>query len=77
MHALYLERTAKIQGLAMTLGFPGPSQEFMDEIAESGRRLMNLGDASVSRAMRGGYSNEWLFYRNKIRRGERWTRGWS
>lgn len=77
MLAVYLERTAKIQGLAMTLGFTGPTKEFMAEIQESGRRLSALGDAAVSQAARGGYSNEWLFYRNKIRHGERWTRGWS
>jgi 3,4-dihydroxyphthalate decarboxylase len=77
MNALYLERTAKIQGLAMTLGFAGPTREFMDEILESRRKLLSKPDAHEGRSARGGYSNEWMYYRNKIVRGERWTRGWS
>jgi 3,4-dihydroxyphthalate decarboxylase len=77
MLALYLERTAKIQGLAMTLGFTGPSREFVAEIAGSRERLMRNIEASGSREAGGGYSNEWRYFRNKIRRGETWTRGWS
>lgn len=77
MNAMYLERTAKIQGLAMTLGFTGPSKEFMDEILESRRRLLAKEDATESRSARGGYSNEWVYYKHKIQRGELWTRGWS
>jgi ribulose-5-phosphate 4-epimerase/fuculose-1-phosphate aldolase len=77
MNALYLERTAKIQGLAMTLGFKGPTKEFMDEILESRRRLLAMPDAKDSKSARGGYSNEWMYYRNMIVRGEKWTRGWS
>lgn len=77
MNAMYLERTAKIQGLAMTLGFTGPTKEFQDEILESRRRLMQLEGAAESRGARGGYSNEWIYYKNKIARGELWTRGWS
>lgn len=77
MNALYLERTAKIQGMAMSLGFKGPTREFMDEILESRRRLLALPDNQVGKSARGGYSNEWMYYRNLIARGERWTRGWS
>jgi hypothetical protein len=29
------------------------------------------------RKSRGGYTNEWLYYKHRIARGERWTRGWS
>jgi ribulose-5-phosphate 4-epimerase/fuculose-1-phosphate aldolase len=77
MNAMYLERTAKIQGLAMALGFTGPSREFMDEILESRRRLMRMEGAAEGRSARGGYSNEWVYYKNKILRSEPWTRGWS
>ena len=77
MNAMYLERTAKIQGLAIALGFAGPSKEFMDEILESRRRLISKADAIEGRGARGGYSNEWAYYKQKIERGELWTRGWS
>ena len=43
----------------------------------SRRRLLAMENAGESRAARGGYSNEWIYYRNKIMRGELWTRGWS
>jgi ribulose-5-phosphate 4-epimerase/fuculose-1-phosphate aldolase len=77
MLALYLERTAKIQGLAMSLGFSGPTGELVAEIVGSRERLLKNIEASGGREASGGYSNEWRYYRNKIRRGETWTRGWS
>jgi ribulose-5-phosphate 4-epimerase/fuculose-1-phosphate aldolase len=77
MNALYLERTAKIMGLARTLGFTGPTQEFMDEIVESGRRMQAKPDSGSRTAARGGHSNEWMYYKHRIARGEKWTRGWS
>ncbi|MGE5539509.1 MAG: class II aldolase/adducin family protein [Gemmatimonas sp.] len=77
MNALYLERTAKIQGLAMTLGFTGPTKEFQDEILESRRRLLKMDDNKENRGARGGYSNEWMYYKKKIQKGQWWNRGWS
>jgi ribulose-5-phosphate 4-epimerase/fuculose-1-phosphate aldolase len=77
MNALYLERTAKIQGLAMSLGFTGPTKEFQDEILESRRRLLSMDDNKENRGARAGYSNEWMYYKSKIMKGERWNRGWS
>jgi ribulose-5-phosphate 4-epimerase/fuculose-1-phosphate aldolase len=77
MNALYLERTAKIQGLAMALGFTGPTREFVAEIQESSRKQQAMGTVEERHRLRGGYSNEWAYYTNKIRAGERWTRGWS
>ncbi|HTI87991.1 MAG TPA: class II aldolase/adducin family protein [Alphaproteobacteria bacterium] len=77
MNALYLERTAKIQGLAISLGFQGPTREFQDEILESRRRLLSMDDNKENRGARGGYSNEWMYFRKKIMKGERWNRGWS
>jgi ribulose-5-phosphate 4-epimerase/fuculose-1-phosphate aldolase len=77
MNALYLERTAKIQGLALTLGFAGPTKEFQDEILESRRRLLSMDDNKENKGARGGYSNEWMYYKAKIAKGQRWNRGWS
>jgi ribulose-5-phosphate 4-epimerase/fuculose-1-phosphate aldolase len=77
MNALYLERTAKIRGLATTLGFTGPPQEFVKEILESGRRMSAMPNSASRTSAREGHSNEWIFYKNRIARGEKWTRGWS
>jgi ribulose-5-phosphate 4-epimerase/fuculose-1-phosphate aldolase len=77
MLAMYLERTAKIQGLANTLGFDGPTPELVKEIVGSRDILMRNIAAAGGREATGGYSNEWRYYRSKIRRGETWTRGWS
>ncbi len=77
MNAMYLERTAKIQGLATTLGFTGPTQDFLDDMMESGRRLGEQSLGVAYREARGGYSNEWTFYKHKLAQGQRWTRGWS
>jgi ribulose-5-phosphate 4-epimerase/fuculose-1-phosphate aldolase len=77
MTALYLERTAKIQGLAHALGFMGHDGELLDDMLESGRRLNAQPGSREHRAARGGHSNEWAYYRHKILKGERWTRGWS
>jgi ribulose-5-phosphate 4-epimerase/fuculose-1-phosphate aldolase len=77
MLALYLERTAKIQGLAMSLGYGGPTRDFQDAILESSRLQQGLGTVAERNRLRGGHSNEWAYYTNKIRAGERWSRGWS
>ncbi|HSR55199.1 MAG TPA: class II aldolase/adducin family protein [Alphaproteobacteria bacterium] len=75
--AVYMERTAKIQGLAHALGFTAPSQDFLDDMMESGRQLGDQPGAREYLAARGGYSNEWSYYKHRILKGERWTRGWS
>ena len=77
MNALYLERTAKIIGLAKSLGFAGPSPEFVKEIIESGRRMSSMPNSGARNAARGGHSNEWMFYKHRLARGEKWNRGWS
>jgi ribulose-5-phosphate 4-epimerase/fuculose-1-phosphate aldolase len=77
MNAVYLERTAKIQTMAMALGFKGPSQDFIDEILGSSRRRQGTTSVQERNRARGGYSNEWVYYKHKILQGERWTRGWS
>lgn len=77
MNALYLERTAKIMGLATTLGFTGPTDEFVKDILESGQRMSAMPNSGVRASARGGHSNEWMFFKHRIARGEKWTRGWS
>lgn len=77
MNNMYIERTAKILGLARQLGFQSPEPEFVAEMVGSRGRLTG-GDKGLAHARaRGGYSNEWLYYRSKLAKGERWTRGWS
>lgn len=75
--AMYMERTAKIQSLAHVLGFTAHDQDFIDEMAESNRRMGTQEGVKEHLAARGGYSNEWAYYKNKIEKGERWSRGWS
>jgi L-fuculose-phosphate aldolase len=77
MNAMYMERTAKIQGVAHTLGFTAPTQEFLDDMMESSRRLGTQPGSKEHLEARGGYSNEWTYYKHKILKGERWARGWS
>ncbi|HEY7319078.1 MAG TPA: class II aldolase/adducin family protein [Candidatus Binatia bacterium] len=75
--ALYLERAAKIQVLAHAIGFPGPTAEFVAEMASSRETLLNRPDVARARRAGSGYSYEWRFYANKVRLREKWTRGWS
>jgi ribulose-5-phosphate 4-epimerase/fuculose-1-phosphate aldolase len=77
MASVYLERTAKIQGLAHSLGFTAHDQGFLDEMAESSRQLGAAPGAKEHLQARDGHSNEWAYYKHKIEKGERWNRGWS
>lgn len=73
VRALYLERTAKIQAIAHALGFQGPSKEFRQymEMTKGKHR------AYLDR-VRGPdhYLAEWKYYKEKVRKGEAWSRGW-
>jgi len=77
MNNLYLERTAKILGMAQSLGYTGPDAGFIEQMLGSRGTLTSGDKAYAHRTARRGYSNEWLYYRHKIDQGERWTRGWS
>lgn len=77
MNNLYLERTAKILGMAKAHGYEGPDSDFIAEMVGSRQALTTEGDAGQHRQRRRGHSNEWLYYSHKIAEGERWTRGWS
>jgi ribulose-5-phosphate 4-epimerase/fuculose-1-phosphate aldolase len=76
MNNMYMERTAKIMGLARTLGFQTTEPGFVEEMIGSRAALTGAHNDEYQRS-RGGYTNEWLYYKNRIARGERWTRGWS
>jgi L-fuculose-phosphate aldolase len=71
MTALYMERTAKIQAVAHLLGFSGPTEEFIRELTGSNEQLFS----KLERSPRP--SAEWRYYADKIKKGERWSRGWT
>jgi len=73
--ALYMERTAKIQSMAHLLGFPGPTEEFLEELEASRKKLLAQVEARGGSESR--RSAEWSYYADKVRKRERWTRGWS
>ncbi len=76
MNALYLERTAKMQAMAHMLGYTGPTPEFIQSIQATSQKLM----ARARELGRGGapakHSAEWNYYADKVKKGERWNRGW-
>ena len=71
MHALYMERTAKIQAMAHLLGFAGPTEEFLKELGASKDKLFARPRTNMA------HSAEWAYYADKIRKKEKWTRGWT
>lgn len=71
MNALYMERTAKIQAVAHLLGFPGPTEEFLNQLGASKDKLFSQPRTKMA------HSAEWSYYADKIQKGERWTRGWT
>ena len=72
-HALYLERTAKMQAIANALGFDKVDSEFLDLLNGSFKKLMAQNDQEQPRPP---FSAEWRYYKNKILKGETWSRGW-
>src|SRR5919108_3238481 len=71
MNALYMERTAKIQAVAHLLGFTGPTEEFLDELGASKNKLFSRRQLKMT------HSAEWNYYADKIKKKEKWTRGWT
>jgi ribulose-5-phosphate 4-epimerase/fuculose-1-phosphate aldolase len=76
MTALYLERTAKIQAVAQTLGFEKVDQNFIDQVNVSTNKLASTKLSRDKTAVTGGYDAEWSYYKRKVLRGEYWSRGW-
>ena len=70
--AMYLERTAKIQAVAQSFGYSGPTDAFREEMQVSRDKMMAMPDGP-----RPTHSAEWAYYADEVRKGERWTRGMS
>jgi ribulose-5-phosphate 4-epimerase/fuculose-1-phosphate aldolase len=69
--ALYMERTAKIMAIARLHGYQGPTPESLDTQSESRKKLFRRPRDEMF------HSADWNYYADKVRRGERWTRGWT
>jgi L-ribulose-5-phosphate 4-epimerase len=71
INALYMERTAKIMAIARLHGYRGTTPEWIQTLSGSREKLF--------RQPRDGmfHSAEWNYYADKIKKGERWTRGWT
>jgi len=70
MNAVYMERTAKIMAMAQLFGFTGVPDGFIGQLSSSKEKLL-------SRGRRLPHSAEWNYCADKIKKGERWTRGWA
>jgi L-ribulose-5-phosphate 4-epimerase len=71
INALYMERTAKIMAIARLHGYQGPTQESIQTLSGSREKLFRRPRDEMF------HSAEWNYYADKIKRGERWTRGWT
>jgi ribulose-5-phosphate 4-epimerase/fuculose-1-phosphate aldolase len=71
MTALYMERTAKIMAMAQLFGFSGVTDEFIHTLSGSKEKLLSRGRTKMT------HSADWNYYADKIKKGERWTRGWT
>jgi 3,4-dihydroxyphthalate decarboxylase len=71
INALYMERTAKIMAIARLHGYQGPTEESIQILTGSKKKLFTRPRADMP------HSAEWNYYADKIMKGERWTRGWT
>jgi ribulose-5-phosphate 4-epimerase/fuculose-1-phosphate aldolase len=71
MTALCMERTAKIQAVAHLLGFGGTTEEFLSELSASKDKLF------ARRTVKPAHSAEWTYYADKVKKKQKWTRGWT
>jgi L-ribulose-5-phosphate 4-epimerase len=71
MSALYMERTAKIMAIARLHGYQGPTTESIQTLTGSREKLFRRPRDEVF------HSADWNYYADKIKKGERWTRGWT
>ena len=70
INALYMERTAKIMAIARLHGYQGPTAETIQVQSESRKKLFRRPRDEIF------HSADWNYYAEKVRKGERWTRGW-
>lgn len=71
MTAVYMERTAKIMAVARLHGYQGPTAEAIETQVASRKKLFRRPRDEMF------HSADWNYYADKVRRGERWTRGWT
>lgn len=71
MTALYMERTAKIMAIARLHGYSGPTPQSIATLTESRKKLFRRPRDEMF------HSADWNYYADKVKKGERWTRGWS
>jgi L-fuculose-phosphate aldolase len=71
INAVYMERTAKILAIAHLHGFEGPTEESLQVLSASREKLFTQPRAKMA------HSAEWNYFAAKIKKGERWTRGWT
>jgi len=71
INALYMERTARIVAIAGLHGYQGPTQESIQTLTGSREKLFRRPRDEMY------HSAEWNYFADKIKRGERWTRGWT
>jgi hypothetical protein len=71
MTALYMERTAKIMAIARLHGYQGPTPDAIATLTESRKKLFRRPRDEMF------HSADWNYYADKVKKGERWTRGWS
>jgi ribulose-5-phosphate 4-epimerase/fuculose-1-phosphate aldolase len=71
INALYMERTAKIMAIARLHGYEGPTPDSIETLTGSREKLFRRPRDEMF------HSAEWNYYTDKIKKGERWTRGWT
>lgn len=71
INALYMERTAKIMAVARLHGYQGPTLEAIKTQSASREKLFRRPRDEIF------HSADWNYYADKIKKGERWTRGWT
>ena len=71
INALYMERTAKILAIAGLHGYQGPTPDAIETLTASRKKLFRRPRDEMF------HSADWNYYADKVRRGERWTRGWT
>ena len=71
MGALYMERTAKIMAVARLHGYRGPTPDSIETQTASRKKLFRRPRDEMF------HSADWNYYAEKVKKGERWTRGWT
>ena len=73
-NAVYLERTAKIQAIANVLGFQSIDDEFLNHLFASRKKLLLRHRGRTEEINM--FASEWKYYKDKVLKGDCWSRGW-